>query len=73
LQAFVARKSAEAQKEIERLADESRLDEQERIARSAGIQQELSAWDVLSQEIQKVVSGLEVLDQAMALLSENER
>jgi GTPase SAR1 family protein len=70
---LVALKSAEAQREIERLAEESRMDEQARKTTSRRIQQELDAWDAIFQELQKVVFGLEGLDLSTALLAENER
>ena len=69
VQMVAAQKSAEAQAEIDRISEQARLDEQERKARSEGIQQQLADWDTISQSIKEVVFGLQVLDQSLALYS----
>ncbi len=64
-----ARKSAEAQTEIDRLSEEAKLDEQERIARSEHIQRQLSEWDIISQSIKDVVNDLQILERSLAMFS----
>ena len=69
IQKVAARKSAEAQAEIDRLTEQARLDDQERKARAEGIQQQLADWDSISQSIKDVVFGLQILDQSLAMFS----
>jgi len=69
IQKVAARKSAEAQVEIDRLSEQARLDERERQARSEHMQHQLSNWDTISQLIKDVVSVLQILEQSLAMFS----
>jgi hypothetical protein len=69
IQKVAARKSVEAQEEIDRLSEEAKIDEQERKARSESVQQQLADWDTISLSIKDIVSGLQILEQSLAMFS----
>jgi GTPase SAR1 family protein len=69
IQKAAARKSAEAQVEIDRISEQARLDEQERKTRSEGVQHQLAEWDAISQLIKDIVFGLQILEQSLAMFS----
>jgi GTPase SAR1 family protein len=62
-------KSAEAQVELDRLAEEAKLDEQERRTKVDLAQQQLADWDAISQSIKEIVSDLKILEQSLELFS----
>ena len=62
-------KSAEAQVELDRLAEEAKLDEQERRTKVDLAQQQLADWDAIFQSIKEIVSDLKILEQSLELFS----
>lgn len=63
-----ARKSAEAQAELIRLAEEANLDEHERTARVAPLERQRSAWQSIGGEVRALGDDLDALDKATSLV-----
>jgi GTPase SAR1 family protein len=62
IQRIAAQKSREAQDELNRLAEEAKLDDQQRKARVEHTQQHLTRWDALGASIAEVVADLKALE-----------
>jgi tRNA U34 5-carboxymethylaminomethyl modifying GTPase MnmE/TrmE len=59
-------KLEEAQSEIERLMEESRLDDQQRKGRAEAVRQQLAEWDSVGHRLTAIRSTLQELDRGLA-------
>lgn len=63
MEALVAQKSKEAEREIKRLTDEAQLDDAQRQAKATQTRQQLVEWDQINGAMQKIVVKLQGLQQ----------
>lgn len=69
VQKIIAQKSAEAQGELDRLAEEATLDEQQRKVRAEQMRRQLTEWDAIHQSIKEIAADLQTIDRALVLFS----
>jgi len=66
IQAIVAQKSEEAQAELARTDESTRLDEQQRQAQAEQVQQQIAEWESIGTSMRSLMVDLQAVDQAPA-------
>lgn len=69
VQQHIEQRANEAKAEINRMAEESRLDDEQRKARMAQAQQQMKEWDNLGQTVKTLAAELKSLDQSLAVVA----